>query len=74
MIGNVYEWSEDDFHNSYTGAPINGSAWVDTPRGTNRVLRGGSWGINFTSALRSSNRNDNPPTSKNIYFGFRCAQ
>jgi len=44
MHGNVYEWVEDDWHWDYFGAPEDGAAWVDAPRDTIRVARGGSWG------------------------------
>ena len=44
MHGNVWEWVEDDWHDSYEGAPDDGSAWIDKPRGSDRVVRGGSWG------------------------------
>jgi formylglycine-generating enzyme required for sulfatase activity len=30
MIGNVWEWVEDCYHNNYEGAPTNGSAWGET--------------------------------------------
>ena len=44
MHGNVWEWCEDDAHGSgYEGAPDDGSAWIDDPRGYYRVVRGGSW-------------------------------
>jgi formylglycine-generating enzyme required for sulfatase activity len=29
MHGNVWEWVQDCYHDSYTGAPIDGSAWED---------------------------------------------
>ncbi|MEQ9360164.1 MAG: formylglycine-generating enzyme family protein, partial [Rhodospirillales bacterium] len=40
--GNVFEWVEDCWNESYAGAPSDGSAWTagDCSR---RVLRGGSW-------------------------------
>jgi hypothetical protein len=41
MSGNVWEWCEDDWHDNYNGAPTDGSAWVDSPRGGGRVLRAG---------------------------------
>jgi formylglycine-generating enzyme required for sulfatase activity len=44
MHGNVWEWCEDDWHDSYDGAPKDGSAWVESDReNTSRLLRGGSW-------------------------------
>lgn len=42
LSGNVMEWVEDCWHDSYTRAPDDGSAWVN--RGCeNRVIRGGNW-------------------------------
>jgi formylglycine-generating enzyme required for sulfatase activity len=47
MSGNVWEWCEDDWHDSYEHGPKDGSAWVDTPeRGLFRVRRGGTWDRN----------------------------
>ena len=46
MSGNVWEWCEDDWHDNYENAPDDGSAWVNEPRGSSRVLRGGSWSGN----------------------------
>ena len=43
MNGNVWEWVEDQWHDNYKGAPLDGSAWVDRESGANRVYRGGSW-------------------------------
>jgi formylglycine-generating enzyme required for sulfatase activity len=42
MHGNVWEWVEDCYHDSYDGAPTDGSAWI-SPDCTNHVVRGGSW-------------------------------
>ena len=59
MHGNVWEWVQDSWHNSYEGAPADGSAWVEG-KDSSRVLRGGSW-INGPDWLRSANRlGDNP--------------
>jgi formylglycine-generating enzyme required for sulfatase activity len=56
MHGNVWEWCEDDYHDSYEGAPIDGSAWVDSDRTeARRLLRGGSW-ILIPRGCRSADR------------------
>ena len=72
MHGNVNEWTQDCWHNNYSGAPTDGSAWT-TGCGTNdRVLRGGSWG--FSASLRSAIRYRNYPDIRISYFGFRIAR
>jgi len=45
MAGNVWEWVQDEYHDTYEGAPADGSAWEKDPPngGWYRVLRGGSW-------------------------------
>ena len=42
MHGNVWEWCLDPWHDSYRGAPADGSAWT-AGGGSDRLLRGGSW-------------------------------
>ena len=42
-------------------------------KGTNRVLRGGSWN-NKPRNVRSANRNNNTPDNRNNNIGFRPAQ
>ena len=42
MSGNVWEWCEDGWNESYAGAPADGSAWSAGSAG-GRVVRGGSW-------------------------------
>jgi formylglycine-generating enzyme len=72
MSGNVWEWCEDDWHDSYENAPKNdGAAWVDTPeRGSGRVRRGGSWFLNL-QYCRVACRGRWRPDSRNGYLGFR---
>ncbi|WP_176722391.1 formylglycine-generating enzyme family protein [Candidatus Thiosymbion oneisti] len=57
MAGNVYEWVEDCWHDSYAGAPNDGSAWREAGGGdcARRVLRGGGWGSD-PGWLRSAGR------------------
>ncbi|NEP15428.1 MAG: formylglycine-generating enzyme family protein [Leptolyngbya sp. SIO4C1] len=44
MHGNVWEWCEDYWHDTYEGAPEDGSAWISSDKSKkSRVLRGGSW-------------------------------
>jgi formylglycine-generating enzyme required for sulfatase activity len=43
MHGNVWEWVEDSWHDTYEGAPTDGSAWLKDADPHYRVVRGGSW-------------------------------
>jgi formylglycine-generating enzyme required for sulfatase activity len=73
MHGNVWEWCEDDWHENYQGAPNEGNAWTDAPRGVTRVLRGGSWYSNPRNCC-STNRDMNTPDYTMNDIGFRCAR
>ena len=42
VLGNVWEWVEDCWNESYRGAPVDGSAWTSGDC-KSRMLRGGSW-------------------------------
>ncbi|MDE2794702.1 MAG: formylglycine-generating enzyme family protein [Gemmatimonadota bacterium] len=42
VLGNVWEWTEDCWHDNYVGAPDDGTAWRSGDC-SYRVLRGGSW-------------------------------
>ena len=69
MHGNVWEWCEDWYHDSYTGAPNNGTAWT-SPSGTSRVLRGGSWD-GLPRRCRGASRLWIDPAYRYYGYGFR---
>jgi formylglycine-generating enzyme required for sulfatase activity len=43
MLGNTVEWVADCYHDDYTGAPTDGSAW-DEAACEYRIIRGGCYG------------------------------
>ena len=73
MHGNVWEWVEDCWHDSYRGAPRNGSAWTSGGDCGRRVLRGGAWG-NTPGYLRSAYRGGDAAGLRVAYSGFRVAR
>jgi formylglycine-generating enzyme required for sulfatase activity len=73
MHGNVWEWCEDDWHNSYENAPYDGSAWLEFTRRSWRVLRGGGWNV-ASSSCRSANRDGASPTDRSDFLGFRLVR
>ena len=72
MHGNVWEWVQDCWNNTYSGAPGNGSAWS---RGdcSKRVLRGGSW-YNLPDSVRSAVRHRITASGRLSTLGFRLVQ
>ncbi len=74
MLGNVWEWTADEWHDDYKGAPADGCAWLASEDSeTERVVRGGSWG-NDARDVRSAFRSRGDPGSRVIGLGFRCAR
>jgi formylglycine-generating enzyme required for sulfatase activity len=75
MHGNVWEWCEDDWHDSYNGGPEDGSAWIvdnNNRYQSLKRLRGGSW-YAYPNFCRSANRDRNYPNYENYSLGFRVA-
>jgi formylglycine-generating enzyme required for sulfatase activity/predicted Ser/Thr protein kinase len=72
MFGNVFEWVEDCWHDSYQGAPADGSAWVGSGC-DQREMRGGSW---FTTPafVRAAYRNRFEPDYRSNSIGFRVVR
>jgi formylglycine-generating enzyme required for sulfatase activity len=73
LAGNVWEWVEDDWHESYVGAPADGAAWVDSPRAAMRVARGGSF-ASSENGLRMAHRNRDEPGAASDRLGIRCCR
>jgi formylglycine-generating enzyme required for sulfatase activity len=55
MVADVYAWVEDCAHGDYTGAPTDGSAWVQGDECKARILRGATY-ISEPRDLRSAFR------------------
>lgn len=73
MLGNAAEWVEDCYHETYAGAPVDGSAWVETGC-EQRVLRGGGYGSDM-EGLRVSKRVGLLPNAYGANLpGARCAR
>ena len=71
MHGQVWEWCQDHWHNSYVGAPTDGTAWVNKGDSkTRRVRRGGSW-YDGPHACRSAFRYRSLSNSYQNSFGLR---
>lgn len=73
MVGNVREWTEDCYHNTYAGAPSDGSAWTEGADCYHRVVRGGSY-LLAPEFLRSASRYWFASDYRLRYLGFRVAR
>ena len=72
MHGNVREWTQDCWNDSYKGAPSDGSAWL-SGNCSRRVLRGGSWNYD-PNYLRSAGRYYSSTGYRYYFIGFRLAR
>lgn len=73
MAGNVWEWVNDRYSDSYYRNSSASNNPLGPDIGQYRVLRGGSW-IDFNSYVRSASRYGDDPLVAKVNFGFRCAR
>ena len=69
--GNVYEWVQDSYYDSYKVAPKDGS--VGEYVSSSRVFRGGSW-VSNAASCRLANREDNSQGTRASNLGFRLVR
>jgi formylglycine-generating enzyme required for sulfatase activity len=72
MIGNVSEWTQDCWHESYQRAPADGSAWLN-PGCPQRTVRGASW-ASALEQVRSASRLPMAPDASTARLGFRVVR
>jgi formylglycine-generating enzyme required for sulfatase activity len=76
ILGNVWQWVDDCWNESYVGAPRDGSAWT-TGDCSKRVMRGGSWS-NVPAFVRAATRSRANAAGRDFdyssYAGFRVAR
>ena len=76
MLGNVWQWTNDCWNESYVGAPSDGSAWTSGDC-SKRVLRGGSWS-NVPEFVRAAARSRADAAGRDAnyssYAGFHVAR
>ncbi|HOD08795.1 MAG TPA: formylglycine-generating enzyme family protein [Myxococcota bacterium] len=73
MSGNLQEWTADCSHPDFTGAPVDGSAWITGGDCAQHVFKGGSYNSE-PAGVRSSWRYWDFPDTRGIADGFRCAR
>jgi formylglycine-generating enzyme required for sulfatase activity len=70
MHGNVEEWCRDIYHDTYHGAPKDGSAWLSGGDKRFHVLRGGAW-YDEAGDTRSASRSPWSSIRRDTNYGFR---
>ena len=70
MSGNVWEWC-NDWSDDYPGGSVTNPTGPST--GSNRVIRGGSWGGSAGGCRSACRYRSRPPGSYN-YLGFRVVR
>ncbi len=69
LVGNVSQWVLDPYHDSFEGAPSDGSVFTGTSPW--RVRRGSHFAMSGRM-LRGAFRTLDPPSAARSYTGFRC--
>ena len=70
MHGNVWELCADSYHNSYEGAPTDGSAWT-LGGSSDRIVRGGAWNSDMASCGSAYRRYISEPRSNSGGYSSR---
>ncbi len=82
MIANAREWVQDCMHDTYVGAPIDGSAWETDCQVSNlpdregdimRVRRGAGWNY-LPHGMRAARRGAYPSSIRSWTLGLRVAR
>lgn len=73
ILGNVWQRTEDCGHDTYAGAPANGSAWTTGGDCGTRIVKGGAW-FSSLSELRAASRAADPADFRKSDIGFRVAR
>ena len=72
MHGYVSELCQDSWHETYTGAPTDGSAWMEMDA-KKYVFRGGSY-ADAADRCRSVARSGKSADDQKDTLGFRCVK
>ncbi|NEQ29581.1 MAG: SUMF1/EgtB/PvdO family nonheme iron enzyme, partial [Leptolyngbya sp. SIO4C5] len=70
MHGDVWEWCQDHWHESYEEASDDGSAWISSGESKYRLVRGGSW-YHDPGNCRSAGRNGIISAYRGSVISFR---
>jgi formylglycine-generating enzyme required for sulfatase activity len=74
MAGNLAEWVEDCWHDTYSGRPEGAGPWtLSAERNCERVIRGGSWAGDINN-LRVASRVKLRDDRFGFNIGFRIAR
>ena len=73
MLGHVWQWIEDCWHDGYVGAPTDGSAWIEDGQCSKRIIRGGSY-QSPPYIIRVDNHNSNDSQARSYSVGFRVVR